>query len=320
MGYGFYFWQHLLYQYALFAVVVIVFFLIFFFNFRFAARYLRKTQLTSSEKKKKKLRKLRVGSRIVYIPLSLVLATVIAIPSFHHWHKFLFFFFGPDAGVNEPVFGKDVSHYLFSFPIYRMIQSRLLICFILLFLGLSLLYWTESRLLDRQDRHLPPAAKWHLSLVLLATFLIESWDFILQRNELVYKTSYAPLFFGPGFVDLKLTVPLIWLQLFFWTAAVLCLVPAIHYNKGFKVFAALLLGFLVVLGARYSSFLPEAVKKYIVKPNEFTREAPFIAKNFQSTLQAYQLENLQVRDFSPEALPAHYEDPHVKKVLRNIPL
>ena len=320
VGYGFYFWQRLLYKYAVFAVVAIVFFLIFYLNFRFASRYLRKSQLASSDGGEKQLRKLRIGSRIVYIPLSLVLATVIAIPLFHHWHKFLFYFFGPEAGVNEPVFGKDVSYFLFSFPIYRMLQSRLLLCFILLFLGLALLYWTERRLLDRQERHLLPAAKWHLSLVLLLTFLIESWDFILQRNELVYKNSYAPLFFGPGFVDLKLTVPLIWLQLFFWTAAVLCLVLAIHYNKGFKVFAALLVGFLVVLGARYSAFLPEAVKKYIVKPNEFTREAPFIAKNIQSTLQAYHLENVEVRDFSPENLPAHYNDPQVKKVLRNIPL
>ena len=199
VGYGFYFWQRLLYKYAVFAVVAIVSFLIFYLNFRFASRYLQKSQLASSDRGEKQLRKLRIGSRIVYIPLSLVLATVIAIPLFHHWHKFLFYFFGPEAGVNEPVFGKDVSYFLFSFPIYRMIQSRLLLCFILLFLGLALLYWTESRLLDRQDRHLPPAAKWHLSLVLLVTFLIESWDFILQRNELVYKTSYAPLFFGPGF-------------------------------------------------------------------------------------------------------------------------
>jgi len=64
---------------------------------------------------------------------------------------FLFYVFGPAAGVNDPVFGKDISYYLFSFPIYRMIQSRLLLGFIILFLGLSLLYWTESRLLARRN-------------------------------------------------------------------------------------------------------------------------------------------------------------------------
>jgi len=272
-----------------FILVALIFWGFFFFNLRVASRVLSVSDGSANPNQgdlssyAKLYHRFRTGSLALSIPLALGLAILVAIPLFRHWEMFLFYVFGPDAGVIDPVFGKDVSYYLFSFPIYRMIQSRLLICFIVLFLGLSLLYWTESRLLARQNRHLPLAAKWHLSLILLLTFLIESWDFILQRNALVYKTSYAPLFFGPGFVDLKLTVPLIWLQLFFWTASVLCLILAIHYNKGFKVFAALLLGFLVVLGARYSAFLPEVVKKYIVEPNEFTREAPFIDKNIQST-------------------------------------
>ncbi len=326
LGYEFYFWQRLFYSYTVFILVALFFWGFFFINLRIASRVLSVSDGSANPNQgdlspyAKIYHRFRTGSLVFSIPLALGLAILIAIPLFRHWEMFLFYVFGPDAGVIDPVFGKDVSYYLFSFPIYRMIQSRLLICFIVLFLGLSLLYWTESRLLTRQNRHLPLAAKWHLSLILLLTFLIESWDFILQRNALVYKTSYAPLFFGPGFVDLKLTVPLIWLQLFFWTASVLCLILAIHYNKGFKVFAALLLGFLVVLGARYSALLPEAVKKYIVEPNEFTREAPFIAKNIQSTLQAYHLEKVEVRDFSPETLPAHYNDPNVKKVLRNIPL
>lgn len=326
LGYEFYFWQRMLYSGTVFGVVTLVFAVFFFFNLRIASRVLSASGGSADPSQgdhsfyAKAYHWFRAGSLTLSIPLALGLAILIAIPLFRHWEMFLFYVFGPVAGVNDPVFGKDISYYLFSFPIYRMIQARLLLGFIILFLGLSLLYWIESRLLARRNRHLPAAAKWHLSLVLLVTFLIESWDFILQRNELVYKASYAPLFFGPGFVDLKLTVPLIWLQLFFWSAAVLCLALAIHYSKGFKIFAGLLLGFLVVLGARHAAFLPEAVKKYIVKPNEFTREAPFIAKNIQATLQAYHLENVTVRDFSPEDLPSHYNDPQIQKVLRNIPL
>ena len=320
VGQGFTFWQRLLYKYAVFGTVTCGFFLIFFLNFRFASRYLRRAQPPSEDGGKRPLRALRIGSRIFYIPLALFLAAVLALPAFRHWRQFLLFFFGPSAGVVDPVFGKDVSYYLFSFPIYRMIQSRLLLCLVALFLGLVLLYRTETRVLAGPSGRLPTAARWHLSLVLLAAFLVESWDFILQRNALVYKTSYAPLFFGPGFVDLKLIVPLIWLQVALWIATVLCLLLAVHYNKGFKVLAALVLAFLGALGAGHSDFLPKAVIKYIVKPNEFTLEAPFIAKNIKSTLQAYRLQTVEVRDFSPASLPAHYNDPKVEKVLRNIPL
>jgi len=99
LGYGFYFWQRLLYKYAVFAAVAIVFFLIFFLNFRFASRYLRKRQSTSGDSEKKQLHKFWIGSRMVYIPLSLALAVVIAITMFHHWQKFLFFFFGTQCRV-----------------------------------------------------------------------------------------------------------------------------------------------------------------------------------------------------------------------------
>jgi uncharacterized membrane protein (UPF0182 family) len=326
IGYEFYFWKRLLYRYTVFVVVTLVFLGFFFFNLYMASRILRDSTGSTTRHHDglspyaKLYRRFRMGSLAFSIPLALGLAILIAIPMYRHWEMFLFYIFGPSAGVAEPVFSKDVSYFLFSFPIYQMIQSRLLLCFIILFLGLSLQYWTESRLLTRQNRHLPDAAKWHLMLVLLVTFLIECWDFILQRNALVYQSSNAPLFFGPGFVDMNITVPLIWLQLFFWTASVICLAVAIHYNKGFKVFSALLLVFLIVFGARHSTFLTDVAKKYIVAPNEFTREAPFIAKNIQSTLQAYHLENVEVRQFSPQTLPAHYDDPQVKKVLDNIPL
>ncbi|BBO93100.1 UPF0182 family protein [Desulfosarcina ovata] len=326
LGYEFYFWQRLFYRYAVFIGVTLMFSGFFFLNLHIASRVLRKPVDSADwhqadlPPSAKWYHRFRTGSLIVSIPLALGLAILVAMPLFRHWELFLFYLFGPGAGVNEPVFGKDVAYFLFSFPIYRMLQPSLLGSCMILFLGLSLQYWTEQKLLARQDRRLPAAAKWHLSFILLIIFLIESWDFILQRNELVYRTGNAPLFFGPGFIDMNFTVPLIWLQLAFLTASIFCLLLAIHYNNGFKWFAGLLVGFFIVVGARHAPLLPELIKKYIVNPNEFTREEPFIANNIQSTLQAYRLDNVEVRHFSPERVPAHYDDPQVKSVLDNIPL
>jgi uncharacterized membrane protein (UPF0182 family) len=42
LGYGFYYWQRMLYRYGVFAVVTLLFFLIFFSNFWIAARFLKK--------------------------------------------------------------------------------------------------------------------------------------------------------------------------------------------------------------------------------------------------------------------------------------
>src|SRR5690606_24229778 len=119
-------------------------------------------------------------------------------------------------GVEDPAYGKDDSYYLFSFPIYVLILQRLLFAFPLLLLGLALLYWIENRLLSQHGKRLPLEARWHLSILVLFTFLIEIWHFVLQRNELVYSEAHQPLFSGPGFVEMRVILPLIWLSLFFY--------------------------------------------------------------------------------------------------------
>lgn len=324
LGYEFYFLQRTLYSYTVFIGVTLVFMGFFFINLRLASRLLSIETIDRDpgdmSRTARVYHRFRAGSLYFSLPLSLGLAIVIALPLYRNWEMFLFYIFGPAAGVPDPVFGKDVSYYLFSFPIYRLIQSRLLLCFIILFLGLALLYWIEGRLMARENRRLPSAARWHLSIILLLTFLIESWDFILQRNALVYKSSYAPFFYGPGFVDMKIVVPLIWLQVFFWTGSIFCLVLVIHKNKGRKVFAALLLGFLIILGARSFDFLPRIIKKYVVEPNEFALEEPYIANNIESTQQAYRLKEVELRNFNPEQIPVGDIDPRVDDILRNIPL
>ena len=77
----------------------------------------------------------RTGSMRVYMPLSLILAIVIAFPMFARWEAFLLFVFGPKASIADPVYGKDISYYLFSFPIYALLQSRIFISFAILLLG-----------------------------------------------------------------------------------------------------------------------------------------------------------------------------------------
>ena len=62
------------------------------------------------------------------------------------------------------------------------------------------------------------------------------------------------------------------------------------------------------------------VQTYIVKPNEPEKEGPYIAKHIQATLDAYQLNDLDVRAFDYERFPQKRGCPQVDDVLRNIPV
>ncbi|MEJ2728923.1 MAG: UPF0182 family protein [Deltaproteobacteria bacterium] len=321
VGYTFYFWQRLLYKYAVFAVVAIAFFLVFYLNFRFASRFLGKTQSSSSDRLKKRLRRLRIGSRIVYIPLSLALAAVIALPLFRHWHKFLFFAFGPQSGIQDPVFAKDISYYLFSLPIYSLIQQRLLLAFAVLLLGLGFLYWLEYRYARKAGKSLPHQITWHLGALIAIIVLIRLWGTSLWLHSLVYTTAHEPMFYGPGFIEKRFIIPLTWAQMVFLAGAAIAFGLAFKKGKRFWVTGGILAGcFLLVLGVRHTTFFQKKIEKYIVKPNQLEMEKPFIKMNIQATLNAYGLSDVVTRDFRRKMNSKFAETPMMQQVLRNVPL
>ncbi|ADE14676.1 protein of unknown function UPF0182 [Nitrosococcus halophilus Nc 4] len=325
-GYGFYFWQRMLYQSVVFIEVGILFFLVFFLNFWIASHYLgteRPAEIppgTPRKSFKRLFNKFQTGSLWVYTPFSVVLSILVAWPLFQQWEAFLLYLMAPDMGVQDPAYGKDISYYLFSFPIYVLILQRLLIALLLLLLGLALLYWIENRLLSQHGKRLPLGARWHLSILVLFTFLIEIWDFVLQRNELVYSEAHQPLFSGPGFVEMRVILPFIWLSLFFLLGVALSLVYFINRHKGIKLLVFFSLFFMLSLGARHFHFLHWATQEYIVKPNELSLQKPFIEGSIQATLDAYNLSDVEVREFERERILENILNTKVQDLLRNIPV
>jgi hypothetical protein len=324
LGYEAYFWQQTLYRYAVLAGVSIFFFLVFFLNFWVASRFLGTTlhgkSSASAPSYRRLLRGFRTGSMWIYTPLSIVLAVLIALPIYDRWEAFLLYLFSPGAGVSDPVYGKDIAYYLFAYPIYTLIERRLLIAFGVLLAAAAILYLVERRLLSKDERQLPTGAKVHLSMLFLLVFLIEIWNFILQRYGLLYSRDRLPLFFGPGWAEMKITWGLIWICIILLAATGLCFIYFINARKRARLLAGFILLFALALGARYSDFIVNTAEKYYIKPNESSLERPYIENNIKATLAAYGLDNVEIRDFNPGRIPADISIPDVQSILRNTPV
>ncbi|MHC1729351.1 MAG: UPF0182 family protein [Syntrophobacteraceae bacterium] len=328
VGYEAYYWQRSLYRYAVLASVSLFFFFVFFLNFWLASRYLGATAPSADQKNSDAslksdhnlLRMFRTGSMWAYMPLSLILSIVIALPLYDRWEAFLLYLFAPDTGTMDPIYGKDIRYYLFSYPIYSLIQSRLLIAFSGLLVGLALLYWLERRFLAREDKRLYAGAKVHLNLLVLLVFLIGIWGFVLQRYGLLYSRNHLPLFSGPGYVEMNVIQVFIWMSLILLAGSALSLMYFINTRKGLKVVGGFAVVFALALGLQYSDFLPNAIEKYLVKPDQIAKERPYILNNIKSTLAAYRLDDVEVRDFNPERVPTDIAIPDVQAILRNTPV
>lgn len=300
-----YFWLKLLYRFFFSCGVTLLFFSIFFFHFWIASRYLGLNPPDDVLFNPDKRRKFQAfadvfmdGSTNFYTPLSLLLGIIIAIPFYKQWQTALLYFFGESSGVTEPVFGNDSSFYMFSYPMYQLIQQELLIAAVLLFLLVGSLYWFEHKFVPNQSNEYPLGAKIHLSVLLGFVVLFVAWGFGLERFSLLYIDSHQPVFYGPGFVDLRYELPLIWIAIFtFFAIAVLLLFLIFSEKHQGKWPLLMTIAFFgVVWGLRHVDMIPYLMQELIVKPNPVTVERSFMQSNISATYDAYDFKNIKVEE------------------------
>jgi uncharacterized membrane protein (UPF0182 family) len=327
---GAYFWLRLLYKFFLSGGVTLAFFAIFFFHFWIASRYLGLNPpdevLDNIDKRRRFHRFADVfmsGSVKVYTPVSLALAVFVAIPFYKQWETSLLFFFGRDSGVTETVYGNDVSFYILSYPIYMLIQKELLITSILIFCLVGILYWLEHIFVPDQGKEFPLGAKVHLTILIGFVVAFVVWGFMLQRFSLLYTGTHEPIFYGPGFVEIRYKLPLIWLGIATFLAtsvtAVLFIFSEKHRIKA--PFLISLVAFLCALGLPKVQFIPDLIQKFIVNPNPVKTNKPFMQYNIDATLDAYDLRNINTIDLTikPDAIQ-DIETWGTQKHFENIPV
>uniref|UniRef100_UPI003569AC80 UPF0182 family protein n=1 Tax=Desulfosarcina sp. TaxID=2027861 RepID=UPI003569AC80 len=316
-----YYLMRLVYRYFVFVFFAALFFGIFYLNFWIASRVVGVAEKSTDKNEKNLIKTLHNGLRRMYIPLSLLMALPIAAPMYTHWEKSLLFLFGSASGAVDPLLGKDISFYLLSLPVYALIQKEVLAAFIILLMGVMFLYWYESRLLAIQEQTLPRRARVHVSLLALATVAILCWGFLLDRYDLLYETVNLPVFFGPGYVEMRIVLPMIWLSVVFLAATGISLVVGFNRKAGWKLPLIFLLLFALSVMGKNADFVNNMVRKYIVAPNQIARERPYIDANIRSTLAAYGLDAVQTLDFKTQTKPSFdADDPALVRRLQNIPV
>ncbi|MFH2064658.1 MAG: UPF0182 family protein [Pseudomonadota bacterium] len=322
LGYEFYFWQRFLYKYLTSGGITTLFFGIFFFNFWIASRFLGHASSSNTNQKsyRKLIQMFRSGSMKIYFPLSIILAVPIALPFYKEWEKGLLFLFGQPAGAQDPVFGHDVGFYLFSFPFFKLIQNELLLISLLLFISIALLYWIEKRILAGKEQGFPVGAKIHVILLLIFAVAVQVWGFILQGYSLLYTTSHQPNFFGPGFSEMWIILPLIAASTIFFIATAVSVVYYMAKGRGLSkilIFSVLLL--LSLLGST-SDLLPRLVEENLIEANAVAYEKPYIANNIKATLAAYDLNRITKTRYDIEQTFHIIDTAGVREILRNIPV
>jgi uncharacterized membrane protein (UPF0182 family) len=217
---------------------------------------------------------------------------------------------GAPFGVREPLFGRDVSAYVFVLPVVRPLVGWLLVLSILALGVVSTLYVAQAMRatpsgFDRQQilRGLGLRPRIHVGVLGACVLLAIAASLQVARAELVFSTRGRAVGVGfPGFADMQVQSPAYVLMSLMAVIAGLLLVVAARRGERRLAIRPLIAFGLVLLGGW---LLPLLVQVFIVLPNDVDLERAYLGQTIRLTRQAFGLEGLQdTPPPPPTALPA----------------
>lgn len=207
------------------------------------------------------------------------------------WQRVLGFIHQEPFGINDPYFGRDLSFFVYTLPMWNFILGLLLFLIIAGLVVKALLYSLRGMIQhsSRAQRHLFFSVI-ALGVVLAAQFLLNPYERALTNQVNWVQSSVVH---GISFTDRYINIPVDYIMAGVSILATILVVFAILRRKVTFVRVAIILYFGVYFIGGAASI---AVQNFIVSPNEFYREEPFLANNVELTRTAYELDQIHLEE------------------------
>ena len=241
----------------------------------------------------------------IFVAVSVFLGLIFSTVGAANWETILKFINQVPTGEVDPIFGNDISFYLFTLPVWEIIReiAVVIIIFALLLVGVIYLLGSGISSLDDLKFKLSRKVKNHLSLLLILYLLTKIFDYRLQMYQLLYSERGVAL--GASFTDINATLPGLRI-LMVVVAAVIALVIYSLYSRKYQLVLGAV-GIWVIASLLLTGVYPQFVQRFRVEPNELARESEYIAYNIDMTQKAYGLDQIEHIDF-PLRLDLTWED------------
>lgn len=226
---------------------------------------------------------------LLFIGGAVIISLIMAAIAGSNWQTILSYMNAAPWTEKETIFNRSIGFYVFDAPFYGFVQGWLLALVALSLVGSLLIYFLRS-LLSGQRFRITQAIKTHAS-ALGAIFLgLCALGYQISNWNLVY--SQRGRTFGASATDVDAQSPANNILTFIIMAAALLLLVNIfikRQNLGRNLLVAagcIWLTSHIVVGLVY----PALYQNFSVKPNEITKETPYIANTIKMTRQSFGLE------------------------------
>ncbi len=247
------------------------------------------------------------------VTLCIFLSFFIALIASSFWQDILKFFASTSFNQKDPLFGRDISFYVFELPVYSFFFSLTKMLVIVSFIGCSAIYilrykFNITKIVTRltggnisqkngytrtkdSEYEIDPRARLHISILGFLFFTALAGSTYLSIFSLLNSSNGSV--FGATFTDANVMVPILRISaVFYGFAGFFALVYGIS-GRITPLIGTLGMTFLVGI---ISIFVPAVIQKLIVAPNELVKETPYIKYNIAATRQAYNLNKVEKRE------------------------
>ncbi|NKQ36092.1 MAG: UPF0182 family protein [Chloroflexi bacterium] len=208
------------------------------------------------------------------------------------WAEFLTYIYRVSSGIKDPIFGQDISFYLFELPVYESLQAWILSLLVIIVIGVIAIY-AVNRTSEIQrgtwKPHKSDAMRRHVALLGSAILFLWALGYVFAAFNLMY--SSRGVVFGASYTDMNASIYALAAQfvLMLVTAVILFINIFRLTLRPLLIAGGLWLAATIILGG----IVPSLLQRYSVVPNENVKEAPYIENNIQFTRLAYGLDAIE---------------------------
>jgi len=250
--------------------------------------------------------------------ITLGLSVITGLSVSEGWFKVLQYFNQTSFNILDPIFAKDVSFYIFTLPFYQFILASVSSAIVLTIALVALDYlksFIQETVKQQQEPTLDPTkpkkpvnlnlllsktyAITHVGILASIFFILLSIQHYLSRFSIMY--SKQGIVVGAGYSDVVAFLPMIKILMILAIAVAVALLIWIFFtSKQLKKRHILVyvLALYFIFGFIGPTIIPGLVQNLKVSPNEINLEAPYIEDNIKFTRMAYNLADVEEKDFS----------------------
>lgn len=237
--------------------------------------------------------------RLVVLGIGLVLLVFTGTSGAGQWRTFLLWRNGGEFGGEDLYFGRDIGFFVFDLPWYHFVVDLAMAVLVLSVIAAALTHYLYGgiSLQSSTGERMSGAAQAQLSLLVGLFVLAKAADYWLDRFDLPSETG--SLITGVTYTDDNAVLPA--KNILIGIAVICAVLFFLNVWRRTWMLPTMGVALLALSAILLGMIWPGIVQQFQVRPSELDRESEYIGRNIEATRAAYDLTDVEIEAYTPEA-------------------